>query len=423
MMSRMLDTEGLLAGVMMVWGGSSFEWTPKDVHFFESFASLGVSAIDNARRFDHAQRRAEKVHEMQQHCNNIANKSHEQDVLDTASSLAKPLLDAEHVFFHQIDPIKKTIWQVDNSLIEEAGIHPHMPIDTSILPGCVAHSGECLVVQDPQKDDRVSHTFDRENAYVTKHLLAVPWIHPQTKEILGVAQCLNKKSGGPFQDFDVELAEAYFGQVAVSLKNSQEAAQARTREHQLKRLVQGISTLLPLRDVLEEEDESKMGHAIDPDELLTVVLEVAAEIVGGDRVSIHLLDKREGMIWSTHSNVLKKGKHVSGIWTEVGMDLLSEILNADDSRLGVDANMKGTKLPTVIEDAAEDSRFDACDELSGDPNDKFLTKSMIVTCVRNVPVLKRKQSIAGKEEASAMDRLSLASNQDEQAHSICLQLT
>jgi len=376
----MLNHDSEICGVLASYGGGIFEWTAKEQIFLEVFARLSVPAIDSARQYDHCLKQTERLWQMQTHANTVASKQYAQDVIDTAVSLSKSILEAENVTFHQVDEQRGEIWQLENSLIEEAAPYNRLSINGSVLPGCVAKDRKVVVIHDAEKDDRVDKKEEEVECYPTKNVLAVPVIHPHSQALLGIAQFINKTENRVWDDFDVELANMFLSQVAISIEKSESAAEARTQEHQLRRLVTGITALLPLR---HREEGIQAGQAIEPSELIETALSVAMALVGGDRASLHLLDNTEQQIWQADSWKQKVGSPFAGVWTEVGSDLVSELLMANDQRLGIDEAHQPTQAPTIITNAYADPRFQAStDECIG--GGKYKTASLIMALVRSV---------------------------------------
>ena len=78
-----------------------------------------------------------------------------------------------------LDPIDL----VGKGAIEDAGI-----------VGAVATTGDPLNIEDAYKDRRFNRRIDAATGYRTRSILCMP-IRNQRAEVVGVIQCINKKTG------------------------------------------------------------------------------------------------------------------------------------------------------------------------------------------------------------------------------------
>jgi hypothetical protein len=101
---------------------------------------------------------------------------------------------------------------------------------TAGIAGCVATSGEPLIINDPYHDSRFDKEVDKRTGYHTRNILALPILDGEGK-ILGVYQAINKvPDPGQFSRQDLEhllLAATYTGKIldAAMLQEEIEATQ------------------------------------------------------------------------------------------------------------------------------------------------------------------------------------------------------
>ena len=73
-------------------------------------------------------------------------------------------------------------------------------------------------MQDVTRDKIFSNKFDSKTGFETRSMLCVPLI--LRDKSIGALQVLNKRSGQPFTDADLELLTSMSRQIAVSLDNA-----------------------------------------------------------------------------------------------------------------------------------------------------------------------------------------------------------
>lgn len=100
------------------------------------------------------------------------------------------------------------------------------------IAGCVATSGEPLIINDPYHDSRFDKDVDKRTGYHTRNILALP-IRDGEGKIIGVYQAINKMPDpGKFSSQDQErllLAASYTGQ-ALDAALRREEIEATQRE-------------------------------------------------------------------------------------------------------------------------------------------------------------------------------------------------
>jgi adenylate cyclase len=92
-------------------------------------------------------------------------------------------------------------------------------LNTQGIAGHVFQTGESLIVDDPYDNPHFNRQVDQQTGFTTRNIIAVP-VKTVKGEIIGVAQCLNKKEGA-FGEDDLRVLEAMTSQATVALQSSQ----------------------------------------------------------------------------------------------------------------------------------------------------------------------------------------------------------
>lgn len=82
--------------------------------------------------------------------------------------------------------------------------------------GYAAEHRQLVNVPDPRLDPRWSPATDQATGFHTRNILAAPLISPRDGVLLGVIECLNNL-GGPFDEFDEPLLEAFAQHAAAAI--------------------------------------------------------------------------------------------------------------------------------------------------------------------------------------------------------------
>ena len=154
-------------------------------------------------------------------------------------------------------------------------------LNTSGIAGHVFTTGEGLTVDDAYSDERFNRSVDQQTGFETKSILCVP-IRTVKGELIGVAQCLNKK-GGVYNDDDLALLEAMTTQAAVALQSTQ----------YVERMKKTRATELEFLDIV-----SDVTSEIDLSALLQRVMGEATRMLKSDRSTLFLNDEKTQELWS-----------------------------------------------------------------------------------------------------------------------------
>jgi len=109
------------------------------------------------------------------------------------------------------------------------------------IAGWVALHNKSLIVDDVQADSRHRRDISKELKYAAKTMLAVPM--RVKDECVGVIEIINKKTGKPFNQEDLEWLQIFATQAGIAVVNAQSMEKARNKIRQL-----------------EEQNKSDMEH-------------------------------------------------------------------------------------------------------------------------------------------------------------------
>jgi len=234
------------------------------------------------------------------------------------------------------------------------------------IAGWVANTGDVLIVNDVQNDDRFLRTFDEKTNFKTRNMICVPLI--TRGKILGVMEVLNKKKGD-FSDEDKDILIALANQVAIAIENAQLYEELRDTFY---------STVQALADTIEKRDyytgehikrvmnySYQVGGAIGlskkelEDLKLAAILHDVGKIGVSDQILLknEKLDDKEAEIMSKHA--------------ELGAEILSHIKALKDIIPGVRSHheridgkgypdgLKDEEIPIIAKIIAVADTFDA----------------------------------------------------------------
>jgi signal transduction histidine kinase len=117
-----------------------------------------------------------------------------------------------------------------------------VPLDNSIA-GWVVRNGRSIILDDVQTDDRFYANVDKDLAFHTSSMLAVPLI--TNKGVIGCLEVINKKDDDHYSSQDVAVLEALASQSAVAILNARLFSQSDLLAeimHELKTPLMAITT-------------------------------------------------------------------------------------------------------------------------------------------------------------------------------------
>ena len=110
--------------------------------------------------------------------------------------------DAERCTVYFVDQERKELW---SRIAARTAIEIRLPLGTGIA-GQAAQTGETINVPDAYADPRFDRNVDLRSGYRTLNMLVVPVWEDGSRNVIGVLQVLNKRTG-PFERRDQMLLE------------------------------------------------------------------------------------------------------------------------------------------------------------------------------------------------------------------------
>ena len=198
----------------------------------------------------------------------IANERNVDKLLVYLADMGRDLVSADRCTVWLIDRKKGKIWSKVAHGIDRIEI----PL-TKGIAGCVAETGEHLIINDAYNDDRFDQQVDIATGYHTRNILALP-IEDSKGEIIGVYQAINKVDGNKkFSRKDLEhllLAASYTGKQleAIALQEEIESTQreiiltlAETGEMRSKETGNHVKRVAEYSRILAE------SYGLDPEQI------------------------------------------------------------------------------------------------------------------------------------------------------------
>ena len=239
------------------------------------------------------------------------------------------------------DPITKELYTkfAQGNLAQEIRI-----MNDSGISGAAFQSGQAIIVDDPYADSRFNQRVDEQTGYQTKNIIAVP-VKTVRGEIIGVLQALNKQRGR-FTKKDLTLLELITTQASQFLGGMIELKRVeKLRKHEIEFL----------------EVISEMTSDINIESLLQKVMAEATRMLGAERSTLFLNDKKTNQLWS-----------------QVGQGLGAMQIRLPN-HLGIAGTVFTSGMTVNIPHAYADLRFNpAFDRKSG-----FFTRSILCVPINN----------------------------------------
>ena len=150
------------------------------------------------------------------------------------------------------------------------------------IAGAVFTSGEAeIITADAYDNTRFNQEVDRRTGYRTKNILCAP-IRNKNREVIGVTQALNKRSG----DFDAEdqrILEGLSQQAAAALENARLFEKVERQQREEAMLLEVVSSIA---------SEIRLGP------LLAKILAAATQLLDSDRGALFLYDPKRHELYS-----------------------------------------------------------------------------------------------------------------------------
>jgi len=187
------------------------------------------------------------------------------------------VLDADRATLFVHDPRSEELF---SRVLVGEGINEIRFPSSSGIAGSVFTKEEAEIIPDAYADPRFNQAVDRETGYRTKNILST--VVRTHERVIGVFQVLNKHDGD-FTADDLGLLTVISNQVAAALENArlyEDGVRAAAEETKLLEITNAIASVLKL------------------DDLLAMVVGVVTDLLGADRSSLFMFDKKTDELWT-----------------------------------------------------------------------------------------------------------------------------
>ncbi|KAJ1454799.1 GAF domain-like protein [Pelagophyceae sp. CCMP2097] len=156
------------------------------------------------------------------------------------------------------------------------------------IAGTVALNQEVCNIHDAYTDPRFDSTADKASGFRTQNVVAVPILSPVDGAVAGVLQIINKRSG-PFNSDDEEALKWLAGLAGVALYTATCYQGSRTLQLRAEAII----------DLVHAVHENSRGiHS-----LIHSLTTRLPQIVGCDRCTVFIVDRRAAELWAAQGEV------------------------------------------------------------------------------------------------------------------------
>lgn len=138
-------------------------------------------------------------------------------ILETFLNFTVRELEAEGGTIYYLDRTTKTL--ESRHIISKIPVDPIRLQIGQGLAGRVAETGEHIIAEDTGRTDRFSDVIDRKTGYTTRNSICFP-LKDETREVIGVIQLVNKRSG-EFDGDDVNFLMDISHFTSMAIKNAE----------------------------------------------------------------------------------------------------------------------------------------------------------------------------------------------------------
>eukprot|EP00730_Choanoeca_flexa_P004391 TRINITY_DN11680_c0_g1_i6.p1 TRINITY_DN11680_c0_g1~~TRINITY_DN11680_c0_g1_i6.p1 ORF type:complete len:616 (+),score=113.90 TRINITY_DN11680_c0_g1_i6:157-2004(+) len=137
---------------------------------------------------------------------------------------AAELIDCERCSIFMYDKtsnelVAKVFDVTDGGAVSEESEPIRFPANTGIA-GHVASTGQTLSIPDAYSDERFNRSVDEKTGFKTRNILCMPIFNAE-KEVLAIAQLVNKRDGACFSPTDQQSFELFAAYCGLALQNAQ----------------------------------------------------------------------------------------------------------------------------------------------------------------------------------------------------------
>ena len=274
-----LRSNGRVHGALVVHYWSERVFDTQDVAALRLLAEHAALAIDNARLYADATRRAERLRELAEVEQLVAESLVVDDVLRRISQATARLLDAPVVQVWTADPQQRVL-HLSAASVEPGLPEVRMPRTVAFGQGNVGRTAESktqIYVDDISNDPRsLAADWARETGIV--RMLAVPVLYGD--DLLGVLT-VRSRHGGLSTDENRALATSFAARAAVAMQHARTYAEAVRRARRLRDLV-AVS--------------HSITASLDSGDVMQRIARAAAAMTSGAMAAVHVFDPASQML-------------------------------------------------------------------------------------------------------------------------------
>ncbi|MBF0498799.1 MAG: GAF domain-containing protein [Candidatus Riflebacteria bacterium] len=276
--SRSSLTVPLLAGDHLIGVLSAYQKSEEasfqedDERLLTAIGRILTVHFENRRLFDDSRRKLDYLTTLYQVSSSVSRTLNLAKLFGTILQQVQDVMDVENCSLMAYDSVKNHL-----SLDAAIGVPKklvgmvNVPMGEGIS-GWVAKMRQPVLIKDIAKDERFIHHPGRMD-YKTRSALSVPIIH--NRNLLGVINVNNKRSGCIFDDDDLNLLIGISGQIAQAIANA----------NLYERTEQQVAELS-----LIQELGKAINSSLDLDSVLTYFIDMTSRITDADRSTLMLFD-------------------------------------------------------------------------------------------------------------------------------------
>ncbi|MBN1313074.1 MAG: GAF domain-containing protein [Anaerolineae bacterium] len=251
-------------------------FTDDQLKVFWAIADQAASALDKARLFREIETRARQLATLNDISKELSSTLELENLLERIMKSAVDILGVEagSLFLITEDTGDLVFRVVEGGAQNLVGTR--IPSGKGIV-GEAANTGNPVIVNNVLQDGRWFSNVDRETAFQTQSLLAVP-LRIQDRSI-GVIEVINKKDMTPFGDEDASLLTTFAAQAAVAIEN------ARLYEATDAELSARVDELQNLQRI-----DRELNRTLRFDRVIRITLDWALRTTGASAGAIAMLD-------------------------------------------------------------------------------------------------------------------------------------
>lgn len=319
-------------GVIEIMDKFDGDFTKDDEELLLSIANTLGIIISNVNLYKLSKQTVNRLKILNEVAKSINTTMDLQVLLDMIMESSRDVFEAEGSSLMLIDEKTNELYfNVTTGAGKEELKQVRIPMGKGIA-GMVAQTGEPVNVEDAVNDSRIYKAADEATKMITKNMIAVPM---RVKgKVIGVLEVINAKGKQFFDQYDVELLQAFADHAGIAIFNRDLIDNLKTVNQQLKRSYKEIKAMY--------EMTQKLTNETDIDQLFDISVDVIRKIFELEKISI--------MLYDNQSNSLKVKKAVG-----LEIELIEKIII--DKKETISGYVCRTKKPVLIKNMDKNRIF------------------------------------------------------------------